>query len=104
MKTAKEKISWNDVKEKYLKFHRMDKFAENMAIDIDFGYWLANDVINNESPIEKIKIEAYNEGFRAGRNYIKDSVNLTVSNDALAASFQTLRHYRETLIEWLEKL
>ena len=60
--------------------------------------------INNESPIEKLKKEAYNEGFNAGRNYIKDSVNLTVSNDALAASFQTLRHYRETLIEWLEKL
>lgn len=43
---AKEKVSWNDVKEKYLKFHRMDKFTENMAIDIDFGYWLANEVIN----------------------------------------------------------
>jgi len=42
---AKEKVSWNDVKEKYLKFHRMDKFTENMAIDIDFGYWLANEVI-----------------------------------------------------------
>ncbi len=43
---AKEKVSWNDVKEKYLKFHRMDKFTEDMAIDIDFGYWLANEVIN----------------------------------------------------------
>ena len=59
---------------------------------------------NAESPIEKIKKEAYNEGFIAGRNYIKDCVNLTLSNDALAASFQTLRQYRETLIEWIEKL
>lgn len=53
---------------------------------------------------QKIKKEAYIEGFNAGRNYIKDSVNLTVSNDALAATFQSLRHYRENLIEWIEKL
>ncbi len=60
--------------------------------------------INNESPIEKIKKEAYNEGFRAGRNYIKDNVKLTVSNDAIAATYQTLRHYRDNLIKWVEKL
>lgn len=42
---AKQRVSWNDVKEKYLKFHKMDKFTENMTIDIDFGYWLANEVI-----------------------------------------------------------
>lgn len=60
--------------------------------------------IDNESPIEKIKEEAYREGFIAGKNYIKDSVNLTLSNDALAASFQTLRQYRKNLIKWLEKL
>jgi len=35
-------LSWNDVKQKYLEFHKMDKFTENMAIDIDFGYWLVN--------------------------------------------------------------
>ena len=60
--------------------------------------------IDIESPIEKIKEEAYREGFIAGKNYIKDSVNLTLSNDALAASFQTLRQYRKNLIKWLEKL
>lgn len=52
---AKEKVSWNDVKEKYLKFHRMDKFTENMAIDIDFGYWLANEVIKEGQSNPKIK-------------------------------------------------
>jgi len=35
-----EGVSWNTVKEKYLEFHKMDSFTENMAIDIDFGYWL----------------------------------------------------------------
>ena len=60
--------------------------------------------VYDDSPIEKIKKEAYNEGFIAGRNYIKDSVNLTVSNDAIAVTYQTLRHYRENLIKWVEKL
>ena len=49
----KDILSWNDVKERYLEFHKMDSFTENMAIDIDFGYWLVNncnipDVSNNE--------------------------------------------------------
>ena len=60
--------------------------------------------INDDSPIEKIKEEAYREGFSAGKNYIKDNVMSTVSNDAIAITFQTLRHYRENLIEWIEKL
>ena len=38
-------LSWNDVKQRYLEFHRMDSFTENMAIDIDFGYWLVNNCI-----------------------------------------------------------
>jgi len=42
---AKDILSWNDVKERYLEFHRMDKFTENMAIDVDFGYWLVNNCI-----------------------------------------------------------
>jgi hypothetical protein len=41
----KDILSWNDVKEKYLEFHKMDSFTENMAIDIDFGYWLVNNCI-----------------------------------------------------------
>lgn len=41
----KDILSWNDVKEKYLEFHKMDSFNENMAIDIDFGYWLVNNCI-----------------------------------------------------------
>ena len=28
-------VSWNDAKERYMKFHNMDKFTENMAIDVD---------------------------------------------------------------------
>jgi hypothetical protein len=62
--------------------------------------------VNDDSPIEieKIKEEAYREGFSAGKKYIKDNVKLTVSNDAIASSYQTLRQYRENLIKWLEKL
>ncbi len=60
--------------------------------------------INDNPTIEKIKKEAYREGFSAGRNYIKDNVKLTVSNDAIAATYQTLRQYRENLIKWVEKL
>ncbi len=60
--------------------------------------------VDDGSPIEKIKEEAYREGFIAGENYIKDKVRLTLSNDIFAASFQILRQYRETLIKWLEKL
>ena len=41
-------ISWTDVKEKYLEFHNMDSFTENMAIDIDFGYWLINKVTKGD--------------------------------------------------------
>ena len=59
--------------------------------------------VADDSPIEAEK-EAYKEGFRAGKKYIKDNVKLTVSNDAIASSYQTLRHYRENLIKWIEKL
>ena len=41
----KDILSWNDVKECYLEFHKMDSFTENMAIDVDFGYWLVNNCI-----------------------------------------------------------
>lgn len=43
-KEAKERsaVTWNDVKERYLEFHKMDSFTKNMAIDIDFGYWLVS--------------------------------------------------------------
>ena len=29
------------------------------------------------------------------KNYIKDNVKLTVTNDAIAVTYQTLRHYRK---------
>ncbi len=61
-------------------------------------------VVYNDSQIEKIKEEAYREGFSAGKKYIKDNVKLTVSNDAIALTYQTLRHYRENLIKWVGKL
>lgn len=60
--------------------------------------------VNDDSTIEKIKEEAYREGFSAGKKYIKDNVKLTVSNDAIASSYQILRQYRENLIKWIEKL
>ena len=59
--------------------------------------------VGNGSQKEAEK-QTYKEGFRAGKNYIKDNVKLTVSNDAIASSYQTLRHYRENLIKWIEKL
>jgi hypothetical protein len=60
--------------------------------------------VNGDSPIEKIKEEAYKEGFSAGKKYIKDNVKRTVSNDAIVVTYQTLRQYRENLIKWVEKL
>ena len=60
--------------------------------------------VNDDSPTEKIKKEAYKEGFSAGKNYIKDNVKLTVANDAIAVTYQTLRHYRDNLIKWVEQL
>ena len=39
------KKSWTWVKEKYLKFFQMDEYSENMSRDIDFGYWLINEVL-----------------------------------------------------------
>ena len=59
--------------------------------------------VGNGSQREAEK-QAYKEGFRAGKKYIKDNVKLTVSNDVIASSYQTLRHYRENLIKWVEKL
>ena len=53
--------------------------------------------------VDRKKKEAYRR-FSAGKNYIKDNVKLTVSNDAIAVTYQTLRHYRENLIKWVEKL
>ena len=60
--------------------------------------------VNDDSTIEKIKEEAYGEGFSAGKKYIKDNVKLTVLNDAIAITYQTLRHYRENLIKCVDKL
>jgi hypothetical protein len=60
--------------------------------------------VNDNSPIEKIKKEAYRKGFSAGKKYIKDNVKRTVSNDAIVVTYQTLRQYRENLIKWVEKL
>ena len=60
--------------------------------------------VDDDSTIEKIKKEAYREGFIDGKNYIKDNVKRTVSNDAIVVTYQTLRQYRENLIKWVEKL
>ena len=42
----KQKVSWNTIKEKYLEFHKLPEFTENMAIDVDFGYWLVNKALS----------------------------------------------------------
>jgi len=60
--------------------------------------------VYDDSQIEKIKKEAYREGFIDGENYIKVMVKSMVANDSIAATYQTLRHYRENLIKWVEKL
>ncbi len=60
--------------------------------------------VNDDSPREKTEEQAYREGFIDGKKYIKDNVMSTVSNDAIASSCQTLRHHRENLIKWVEKL
>ena len=59
--------------------------------------------VDDDSPIEAER-QAYKEGFYAGKKYIKDNVKLTVANDAIVVTYQTLRHYRENLIKWVEKL
>lgn len=60
--------------------------------------------VNDGSSEGRANDDAYREGFEAGKNYIKDNVKLTVSNDAIASSYQTLKHYRESLIKWVDKL
>jgi hypothetical protein len=60
--------------------------------------------VNDNSPREKTEEQAYREGFIDGKNYIKENVMSTLSNNAIAATYQTLRHYRENLIKWVEKL
>ena len=59
--------------------------------------------VNDDSPKEAER-QAYKDGFYAGKKYIKDNVKLTVTNDAIATTYQTLRHYRKNLIKWIEKL
>ena len=57
-----------------------------------------------ESPIEKIKMEAYREGYLDGTDYIKEMVISMVSNDAIAITYQTSGQYRKNLIEWIKTL
>jgi hypothetical protein len=57
----KDILSWNEVKQKYLEFHKMDKFTENMAIDIDFGYWLVNNCNLKNSSANAELIEVHKE-------------------------------------------
>ena len=59
--------------------------------------------VDDNSQIEAEK-QAYKDGFFAGKKYIKDNVKLTVTNDAISATYQTLRQYRENLIKWVDKL
>ena len=51
------KTTWNDIKEKYLEFHKMDSFTENMAIDIDFGYWLMQEHASQQKPVSDENID-----------------------------------------------
>ncbi len=54
---TKDILSWNDVKERYLEFYRMDKFTENMAIDVDFGYWLVNNCIIPDVSVSLVDVK-----------------------------------------------
>ena len=87
----RKRARWNDVKEKYLEFHKMDSFTENMAIDIDFGYWLVSEYasqsgyseVTDEEIDEFIELHpgnmrsfiidtAVSEGFREGAKAMRD--------------------------------
>ena len=87
----RKRASWNDVKEKYLEFHKMDSFTENMAIDIDFGYWLVSEYASQSGYSEVTDEEidefieshpgnmrsfiidtAVSEGFREGAKAMRD--------------------------------
>ena len=59
--------------------------------------------VNDDSQIE-VERQVYKDGFFAGKKYIKDKVKLTVTSDAIAATYQTIIQYRENLIKWVEKL
>jgi len=68
------KISWTEVKEKYLEFHKIDKYSENMSIDIDFGYWLVNEAfIQKTDEFCEWKHNVYTDLFRTecGKNVYK---------------------------------
>jgi tRNA G46 methylase TrmB len=43
-----KKTSWSDVKDKYLQFHKIDNYSENMSIDIDFGFWLLKNYLTSK--------------------------------------------------------
>lgn len=91
----KDILSWNDVKEKYLEFHKMDSFTENMAIDVDFGYWLVNnciipDVSGSLPSDEEFETALEKEAFRVpydGSNNFYDEA--------------TLKHWRKCW-EWVK--
>jgi len=95
MKTAEEKarakVSWNYVKEKYLKFHHIDEFTENMAIDIDFGYWLANEVISEATrwrdPKEELPEEYLNVFVKVEKRYEWDTNTLYATSMVVNDSF-----------------
>lgn len=39
-------MSWQEVKEKYMEFFGFSEFNEDMARDVDFGYWLSRQQSN----------------------------------------------------------
>lgn len=57
----KQKISWNTIKEKYMEFYKLSEFTENMAIDVDFGYWLINEALSEQQESNKTWIKLNEE-------------------------------------------
>jgi len=86
---ARAKVSWNYVKEKYLKFHHIEEFTENMAIDIDFGYWLANEVISEATRWRDPKDELPNRDMQVviKGGILKNEVGPDIENDYSAGYY-----------------
>jgi hypothetical protein len=63
----KDILSWNYVKEKYVEFHKMDSFTENMAIDVDFGFWLVNNCIIHDARLSLPDDEAIEQWWAEGK-------------------------------------
>ena len=55
-----EIISWDEIKQHYLVFHGILEFTEKMALDIDFGYYIANSCVKESIILKSLNTENLN--------------------------------------------